>query len=72
LDRFLSSKAALEKEANARSAVIDSSVLDQMAQEITRKSFEEENKPLMSAKIDSYTKFDNTISPTAYIRLFED
>ena len=43
-----------------------------MAQEITKKSFENENKPLMPAKIDAYTKFDNTISPTAYIRLFED
>jgi hypothetical protein len=43
-----------------------------MAQEITRKSFENENKPLMPAKIDSYTKFENTISPTAYVRLFED
>ena len=39
---------------------------------MTRESFEEERKPIITPNLNALTKFDNSIAPAAYLQLFED
>ncbi len=39
---------------------------------MTRESFEEENKPIITPNLNALTKFDNSIAPAAFLQLFED
>lgn len=73
IDMFLKSKKALEDEANARGSSVADSVIDKIAYEIARSSFEEEHKTnTMKPNLNQFTKFDGTQNPSTYLDMFVD